>query len=59
LENNAQLKVLVEGWTSQHKIEDIVTLLLENRVCQPKCSISLVKLTSRFADSSLSDQGVG
>ncbi|ELR20946.1 Lcarnitine dehydratase/bile acid-inducible protein F, putative [Acanthamoeba castellanii str. Neff] len=37
LENHAQLKVLVEGWTSQHKIEDIVTLLLENRI--PACPI--------------------
>jgi hypothetical protein len=32
LENHVQLKALVEGWTSQHKIDDIVTLLLENRV---------------------------
>jgi crotonobetainyl-CoA:carnitine CoA-transferase CaiB-like acyl-CoA transferase len=37
LEHHAELKRLIEEWTSQHTIEEIVNLLIENRI--PACPI--------------------
>lgn len=48
LDNHARLKVLVEAWTSQHKIDDIVTLLLNNRVSAPVGSICFTGLVPSY-----------